>query len=66
MVNVLWCVFMQSVSVIPDNPAIMIEPTVTSLKPGSKYLKIASVTLTRKTSYSVHAHDVHNVHFNAQ
>jgi hypothetical protein len=39
-------VHIKSISVVPENPSIVVEPTTTFLKPGSKYLKIASVTLT--------------------
>ena len=40
----------QSISVVPENPSVEVEPTVTFLKPGLKYLKIASVTLSRKSN----------------
>ena len=46
----------QSISVVPENPSVEVEPTVTFLKPGLKYLKIASVTLSRKSN-------THLVHF---
>ena len=48
-VTCLSCVPPQSISVVPDNPSVVVEPTTSFLKPGSKYLKIASVTLTRKS-----------------
>jgi hypothetical protein len=41
-------VHIKSISVVPENPTIEVEPTVTFLKPGLKYLKIASVTLSPK------------------
>ena len=50
-VGINWeCTYIsQSISVVPESPSVEVEPTVTFLKPGLKYLKIASVTLSRES-----------------